>query len=240
MSLLTVVTSFSSDGYEEYGRRCVESFKEFWPSSVQLICAWEGPGPGNLNGFDLLNTEPCASFIKRHKGNRYAKGRLPLPTWGGKARLEGYSFRHNAFKFARKVFAVSAAARYVQFGRLFWLDADVFTHKHVPEGLLFDLLPQAVSLCYLARPRSYTETGFVGYNLEQPETRAFITAYERMYSEDRFIQEPHWDDCAIFDSVVERLKPIAGLIAHNSQSQPFDNSILGKYMTHLKGKRKAA
>jgi hypothetical protein len=191
-------------------------------------------------GWNLELTEPCASFISRHSENLIVQGRSQSAhsPWGPKARAFGYSYRHDAYKFARKVFSVAHASRHVELGKLFWMDADVVTHKQVPEGLLCDLLPDEVSLTYLARPRSYSELGFVGYNLNRVETHAFITAYEAMYSEDRFLTLPHWTDCHVFDHLVDKLNPACGLIAHTNDGQPFDHSILGTYMTHYKGPRK--
>lgn len=241
MSLHTVVTSFSERGWEEYGQACVRSFKAHWPASVRLICYWENKRPpGVWEGWNLELTEPCASFIARHADNQIVQGKSQsaLSPWGPKARAHGYSFRHDAFKFGRKVFAIAHASRHVELGKLFWLDADVVTNNPVPETLLDDLLPDDVSLSYLARPRSYSELGFVGYNLNRLETHSFITAYEAMFSEDGFLALPHWTDCHVFDHLVEKLSPVCGLIAHSNDGQPLDHSVLGQYMTHYKGPRK--
>jgi len=242
VSLLTVITSFSPSGYELYGKAFLKSFGEFWPLTVKLLVAWEGERPSGFQGFDLLKTEPCASFLARHKDNLAVAGlqedeRSP---WGPKARREDYSFRHDAYKFSRKVFAVAHASRLIGYGKLFWIDADTVTHQRMSEDVLRHLLPDNVSLCYLARPRSYSELGFVGYNLQQKEARDFIQRYERRYADDEFFDDPAWDDCWQFDRLVRLYLPRCKMIPHTSQSQPFDNSVLGQYMTHLKGPRKAA
>lgn len=241
MSLFTVVTSFSEAGWESYGRECVRSFREFWPSSVRLICYWEGKCPDEISeGWNLEFTEPCASFLERHKDNLIVQGKSQsaLSPWGPKARNDGYSFRHDAYKFARKVFAVAHAAREVECGKLFWLDADTVTFGAFPERLLNEILPDTVSLAYLSRQPYHSELGFVGYNLDRIECHAFINAYEAAYSEDCFLRFPYWDDCDVFDALVRIFEPACALIEHTSRSQPFDNSILGNYMTHLKGRRK--
>lgn len=240
--MLTVVTSFGREGYTQYGRRFIESFREFWPSDVTLICAWEGPCPEpGLNGFDLLETEPCGSFLERHKDNLIVQGKKDdAPAqWGPKAKREGYSFRHNAYKFGRKVFAVAAAAKYIEGGRLFWVDADVFTHAPVAKAMLHALLPDDVSLCYLKRQRYHSELGFVGYNLQRKETRDFIAAYQHQYASDEFLKDQYWDDCNQFDYLVSKLSPSTKTITHARDAQPFDDSILGSYMRHNKGKRKS-
>ena len=239
--MLTVVTSFSPGGYEQYGQRFVETFRQFWPASVRLICAWEGVGPLGLDGFDLLGSVKFKSFLERHKYNPVIAGlKEGQQRWSPKSKLKGYSFRHDALKFSRKVFAIAQVAKYVQGGKLFWIDADVRTHSPVPERLLHAVLPDDVSLCYLKREGYHSELGFTGYNLDRDEARQFIGAYQWLYSSDEFLDLPYWDDCNVFDWLIEQTKPVVKCIHHTSQPQPFDNSILATCMTHKKGKRKEA
>jgi hypothetical protein len=237
------VTSFSPEGYELYGRKFIETFRLYWPHNVNLICAWEGPCPdATLNGFDLLETEPFKAFLERHRDNLVVHGKKDAPPakWAPKAKRYGYSFRHDAYKFARKVFAVAAAAKYVEGGRLYWIDADVVTHTYTPHAMLHSLLQETTSLCYLKRREYHSELGFVGYNLHRKEARHFIAAYQNQYASDLFLADQHWDDCNQFDYMVSKLNPSVKHITHSRPSQPFDDSVLGRYMWHNKGRRKTA
>jgi hypothetical protein len=236
----TVITSFSPSGYESYAYNFIQSFQLYWPKKVNLLVAWEGVHPDpNLNGFDLLQTEPARSFYERHRGDPVVKGlKEGEKKWGPKAKKKGYSFRHDAWRFSHKVFAVAAAARYVVGGRLIWLDADVVTDKPISTKWLNNVFPDDVEISYIPRPGYHSELGFVGYNLRWPETRSFISAYERQYSQDLFLADDNWDDCHQFDYLVKKRKPRAHLIHGARLAQPFDTSELGKYMTHYKGARK--
>jgi len=239
--MLTVITSFGPEGYETYGRKFIETFREFWHPDVKLICAWEGAAPDSrLNGFDLLETESARSFLERHRTNLVIHGRKDAPParWAPKAKRLGYSFRHDAYKFARKVFAIAAAAKYVSGGKLFWIDADVVTYRDVSKEFLNDLLPETISFCYLKRQNYHSELGFVGYNLHREETRRFIELYEKQYVTDAFLNDVHWDDCNQFDYLMSKLSPTERIIIHTRPAQPFNDSILGKYMRHNKGNRK--
>lgn len=240
--MITVVTSFSPALYKQVGEKCVESFNRYWPSSSQLICYWEGQKPNGVQGYDLRELEPCKSFLARHKSSKIVAGKEPHRhcLWGPKARAQGYNFKFDAYKFCRKVFAVAHAARLVNEGKLFWLDADIVTNAPVKEDFLKELLSEHVSVCYLARERYHSETGFVGYNLDRVEARTFIDEYERVYASDAFMQLPQWTDSYCLDWLVSHRKPSVKHIPHSSMSQPFDNSELGTVMTHLKGKRKEA
>jgi hypothetical protein len=240
--MLTAVTSFGPEGYDLYGRRFIESFHQFWPADIQLICAWEGQPPDqNLCGFDLTASDPARAFLARHRTDPIVHGLMDMPPahWGPKAKKEGYSFRHDAYKFCRKVFAVCRVAQLIGHGKLIWLDADIVTHKPVSEAFLHSLLPDSVSLAYLSRqPYMPSELGFVGYNLERHEVATFLWAYEDIYASDEFQLLQHWDDCSVFDHLVRVLEPVTLPIPHHSRDQPFQYSPLAACMTHLKGKRK--
>jgi len=237
----SVVTSFSPEGWNLYGQNFVETFV-YWPRAVKLICVWEGAPPrGDLNGFDLLETEPARSFFTRHLDDPIIAGKVPHPKWpwDKKSEAKGYNFRFDAYKFAHKVFALTAASRYVEDGKLFWLDADVITHAPVSLELLDRVLPDLAAISYLPRhDYTHSECGFIGFNLDHNHTRRFLAAFEDVYASDDFTKLEAWHDSFVFDRLVEWRKPPAFHLEHDSKSQPFDNSVLGNCMTHLKGRRK--
>ena len=237
--MLTVVTSFSNRGFKQYGKTFIRSFRDNWPQSIRLLVYHEGNNPAGEDGRDLLAVEPCKRFLERHRGCNIVSGRdrHPDKTWKDSAIRNGYNFRFDAYKFARKPFAVADAAREVKRGRLFWIDADVQTVAKVPEKFIVDLLPDDVSISYLARPGYHSECGFVGYNLDRGPID-FIAALERVYDNDEFFDHQEWHDSHLFDMVLEKLKPRTFRIPHNSRSQPFDHSPLAQYMRHFKGSRK--
>lgn len=238
---LSVVTSFGPAGYELYGRGFIDTFKQHWPRKISLSVYWEGEKPrDDIDGYDLLSLESCASFLKRYAGNMMVCGKVPHPRfpWGRKANASGYNFRFDAYKFARKVFAVAHAARHQKTGKLFWIDADVVTHSPMDRAFLERILPQDKSLSYLARPGYHSELGFVGYNLDHPTTIPFINEYERQYADDVFIEHYYWDDCNVFDRLVHTLRPPVKHIMSTSRAYPFDASALSRYMKHNKGRRK--
>jgi hypothetical protein len=132
MSKVTVVTSWGPKGWDEYAWKFVESFRQFWPKDVQLLTYWEGDKPdAGLEGFDLLETEPCRSFLNRTEFDLVAHGKvLNEPwRWAEKWQRAGYNFKFDAYKFARKVFVMHHAAQTVGSGRLLWIDADVVTKE---------------------------------------------------------------------------------------------------------------
>lgn len=238
--MLTVVTSFSPAGFQQYGQNFVRTFRQFWPAEVGLRVYHEGEF--DLEGVtcvDLLETEPCRSFLERYVGNPFAEGRQPYP---GRAWKEDQrhprNFRFDAVKFARKVFAIAHAARAVKSGRLFWIDADMETTAPVRIPFLHKMLPDTVGISHLARPGYHSECGFVGYNLDHPGVLEFIVDFEHVYSADRFFSFAEWHDSFIFDRLLEKSQVKTFEIPHSNRSMPVEHSALRPYFVHYKGARK--
>lgn len=242
---IAVVTSCSSSGWDEYGRRFCESFGAHWPGDVPLYVVSEDDLPlchAVTLQLDLRRHPPAAAFFERHRGNARAHGRVLMPGdvgWSEKKRAARYNFRYDAFRFAKKVFAIEMVAELVPHGRLFWVDADVLTFAAVPREFLEQLLPADKALCCLERGESYhSECGFVGYNLDHDLGPVFIQEFAQLYASDRVFKLHEWHDSWVFDWLRRKLEVPVKPIAHCSRHQPFVNSKLGRYLDHLKGANK--
>lgn len=245
---ISVVTSCSVKGWHEYGRAFFESFLPRWPPEVALHIVSEDLlplemliGATRCKIWDLWAADPTAlAFDERHREDRRAQGRERRQGdrgWTPNKIAHGYNFRYDALRFARKVFAIDVAARAVDGGRLFWVDADVVTHAPVPRELLERLLPDDATLCCLAREGTHSECGFVGYNLERGG-REFIAAFAELYASGWVFDLAEWHDSWVFDWLREKRQVKTAAIPHCSRRQPFANSELGRYMDHRKGASK--
>lgn len=241
---VSVVTSCSAKGWEQYGRRCVETFDKFWPPDVNLYIVSEDALPVPPVGLRLaaclnLNSNPdAAAFLKRHAANLRANGLRKGNLATIRDKQHGYNFRMDAFKFSKKVFAIRMAADLVAAGRLIWLDADVVTTGFVPYDLLLTLPPAGSAIAYLDRKSYHSECGFVGYNLDHPMAHHFISEFARTYATDLVFKLKEWNDCFVFDHLRRAMCVPTYAIPHKSVSHPFVHSVLGDYMDHLKGNRK--
>lgn len=239
---IAVVTSCSAKGWDEYGRRFAETYVEHWPQDIPLFLVSEDSTFTPRATFIPLGASEAASeFLQRHAGNERAKGRVRLPTdsgWNEKKIREGYNFRFDAYRFARKVFAIELVAGMVAIGRLFWIDADVVTHATMRRDFLERILPSTRALCCLDRGAYHSECGFVGYNLEHPTCLPFIKAFASLYASDRVFELGQWHDSWVFDWLRRKANVPTHAIPHTSRSQPFEQSELSTFMSHLKGDRK--
>lgn len=251
MRPVSVVTSCSLAGWEKYGRRFVETFDKYWPPSVSLYVVSEDQLPFMFSARSTPRYQVCCSlgdsmawqqFMEKYGAEAWVRGDSTCPRPSNVAPRwredKGYNFRFDAYKFSKKVFAIEMIARRVREGRLLWIDADVLTFAEVPETLPERLLPSAYALSCLARPGYHSECGFVGYNIDHSGAIHFLKAFAGLYASGEVFNAPEYHDSFVFDWLRNKLLTATHHIPHRSKSHPFIASELGKYMDHLKGRRK--
>jgi len=238
-----IVTSFGTNGYRLYGRRFIETFSKHWPSDVQLTVYFEnelpdcvGDTPANVVYRDLFEYGEMCQFLNENNDD-IAKGRWPMEgkVWKPKAIKAGYNFKFDAYKFARKPFAIYHAITHTNANAIHWLDADIVTLQPVPQTLLHETLPRDYDISRLHRPGYHSECGYIGITVCH-DTVAFYKEFKNLYLDGRYLTLKEWHDSFVFD-VLLRNNPNFNVydIPHQSKRHPFVNSILGEYMDHLKG-----
>lgn len=244
--MTTVCTGFSPAGYTEYGRNFLDTFDRFWPTSVKLMCYVETKGdeiPIPRGAYrSLWNCPGVAEFIARHKNNKAANGREPNQYWRPKHHLGGYHFAFDAVKFCRQCFIPEEAACWLPDGEILaWSDADVVTLRPIPENFVEDLLGEA-DLCCLMREGTHSEIGFWAVRLNS-RTRPFLAKFADIYRSDAVFKLPAWHSAYVFDyarSLFPDLKELnlspGGIVGNK---HVWHQTILGQYLDHLKGARKA-
>lgn len=262
MRRFALVTTCHARGYEAYGRRMVQTFLEHAPPDVQLWLYTEGfeadiVDPRLVVRDLVAASPPLVAFKARHRDNPLAHGQdrrrrfRPQRVYNNEQRKHRFrlfrrseGFRWDAVRFAHKSFAIFDAARQAPADVLIWVDADTLFFADLNPALLESFVPPNCLLGCLKR-RDYTECGFVAYNLRHPAIGTMLGDFERMYTEDLFLEEHEFHDSFLFDVVRRRLEKvghrthdIAEGIGQRSQ-HVLINSVLGSFMDHLKGDRKA-
>lgn len=239
---VTVVTSFGERGYQDYGRRFIETFDRHAGGEIDLLVYAEHQFAHNPEGRmtvrPLFGVDLCADFIDRYADNKLASGREPTKAWKQKDRDSGYSFKTDAVKFARKVFAISDAARRLPAsGMLVWLDADVVALERFSSQLFHDLLADA-DVAYLGREGTHSECGFLAFRM--PAALTLVRVWEAYYESGRFLEQPEWHDSFLFDEA-RRSRPHLKYrdLSPGGRGHVWCNSPLARYFDHLKGERKA-
>lgn len=232
-----VVTSFHEEGYERYGKACVESFIKHWPKNVRLTCFYEGD---KFNFTEGVSWRPYEEI----KPLQHYLDCLKFPMQHGLVN-GSYNIQFDATQ-ARKVF-IEAHAAQLYGGKVFWMDADTVTHSDVPEGFLDELLPDDKFNVFCGRETEkgrwmYSETGFIGYNTNHPISEKFFRNYVNLYLQGINFTFPGWHDCYGFDALRDMIGPEPFINLAKGQPQgtmhPLINTVLGKYIDHRKGPRK--
>jgi hypothetical protein len=184
-----------------------------------------------LVAFKANNIEPWQNGRTGSSAAREARVRL----------TDKYNFKFDAVKFANKVFAYCNQARRAEARYLVWLDADTVTVRPVP----CDFIPSLGSefLLYLGRRYTHSECGFMRFDMGHPHAAEFFRVMQAMYETGEVYTLNEWHDSLVFDTVRSVLCA-AGLIdavsiaSFDVSRHPFLNSVLGKYMDHLKGEKR--
>jgi hypothetical protein len=232
MRTFQAVTTCNKAGWELYGRRMTESFREFWPHTVHLAVYAEG--------FNLENVSPrihqrrlplwLDDFKARHADNDAANG----------MRTGVYNYKFDAVKFANKVGAV--ITEFVMCGHdiLIWIDADTVSHSRVTHSFLEWLMPEGAGIAWLDREHMYPECGFYMLNRRDPETDDAMRRWLALYESDQVFTLQEWHDSYVLQQVIEhspvRTASLSG--EFRDHSHPFANGPLGSCLDHLKGPRK--
>lgn len=234
--LPNVVTSFNAEGYKRYGKNFIDSWLKYWPQSVRLTVFYEG----EESDFDMvsgISWHPIETveFLPDFMDS------LRFPIMHG---LVGHQYDINFdARMARKSFIqVHASRKYG--GKVFWIDADCVTQKHVPEMFLDDCLPDDALCCFLGRDGwYYTESGFIGFNADHPLASRFFKNYVHVFITGTIFTQEGWHDCFAFDAVRHVMgngSEFVNLAKNVPQGHmhPFQLSAPGQYMNHYKGNRK--
>ncbi len=256
---LLFVTSFSPSGYDEYGRKFLETFIQFWPKDALLAVFHENQRPPfddpRILYFNLLEDQDLQDFMLRFGDSPKARG---LRAVNGQTIRD---FRFDALRFAPKVFALTSPILPTSNWRV-WIDADVETVKQIPDSFFSKLLrnDKAVAM-YLGRPREVfrtSECGFVAYRAGSEAGRQFLLDFRLNYTAGKVLEMPETHDSFVFDALraayedagcefvdlardyYEGIGPAH--LTFEEHGHPWPHTRLGEYLQHNKGpegKRKA-
>lgn len=254
----TVVTTFHQAGYEQYGRRMIESFLKNWPETVILIvyaenCKVTESAP-NLIVRDLHeSSQELVAFKQQWKNVPKANGDVSDDPIRSRRKDAGKGFKWHAIRFAHKVYSIFHAAQASNSDVLIWMDADTVCHSPITLENLKSMIPADKDLCYLGRKGKYSECGLYSMNLKSSTTQEFLKEFQRYYdyAENGIFTLEEWHDSFVFDAVKQKipnlrqldwaaklndLRPRPGM--SSGEGHPLINSEWGAWLDHLKGDRK--
>lgn len=222
-----LTTTMTLYGYNQFGKKFIETFQEMWPKSHVLHVACEGFLPeseGNVIYWDLMEDPGMKAFKEFCSQDALTRGWINNRYW----------YQMDALKWSHRIFAQNVDCDAPIFVNI---DADIITHSPVHEDFVESLLGDC-DLAYMPRRNLYSECSFVVYRM--PQMAGFIRDHMKWYLKGKVFELEGWTDCHIFDAMLSQSKVKARNINHGLPwtPHPFVNGPLGAYMDHKKGKRK--
>jgi hypothetical protein len=259
MSDITVVTTFHKPGLETYGQRFLDSFAKQVDKRIKLLvyaenCNPVNPDPNQITILDAVEELPkLNAFKERWKDVPKANGIPPDDIKARRPRDWHKEFKWHAVRFANKTYAVfDACVRSKDW--CVWMDADTFIHSRWHYEDFIDLLPKDTWLTYVGRGKgsqTWPECGFYGMNLNDNICKAFLKEFELYYeqAEQGIFTLDEWHDSYVFGHILNKRKGMGNVLDYSAEmylkeartgggGHPLINSVLGKWMDHMKGVRK--
>jgi len=260
MTNITVVTTFHKPGLNLYGQRFLNSFAEKVDSKIKLLVYAEDCSPVNPNSeqITILDAKEVLpklnAFKEKYKNVPHANGNIAKHPARNGRKDWNKEFKWDAVRFANKTYAVYDACERSE-DWCVWMDADTFVHSEWSYEQFKHLLPEDKWITYVGRGKgsqTWPECGFYGMNLNHPVCHQFLKEFERMYedAENGIFKLVEWHDSFVFGHLLKNLKPVSNNVLDYSAEMylkeaksgggghPLINTILGKWIDHMKGDRK--
>jgi hypothetical protein len=261
MTSITVVTTFHQPGLSLYGQRFLDSFAERVDPKIKLLVYAEDCSPvvtaENITVLDAKKELPkLNAFKERWREDPKANGIPPDEIKARRPRDWNKEFKWDAVRFANKTYAVyDACTRSKDW--CVWMDADTFIHSNWSHKEFAKLLPNNAWITYVGRGKgsqTWPECGFYGLNLNHPVCHEFIKEFERMYedADNGIFTLEEWHDSFVFGHILNNMKKdFPSVLDYSAEmylreastgggGHPLINTVLGKWMDHMKGARKNA
>lgn len=226
---IQVITSFNQTYYDLIGKDSVDSFLQFWPEDVNLICYTEEMPPIIHNRIQCIDyTAFDADYFQ----------------------FQESTYNQSTKKFAKKAWSTMHAMDTVTNGWIIWLDADVITQQPLTHNLLGQILFANRSCAYLGvtyhtrkdgSPGKWLvpETGFAAINTQHADFQAFRAEYRRRYIEQDFADLRRAYDNDVFGAALLHSGNNGFDLCRylkKPYKTPLKHTILGPYLEHWKAK----
>lgn len=223
---MRVVTTCHKAGWEQYGHRLVESWKN-WPRDAELWFYTEGFSIDRDDVTEVPNTKIEALQNFKNKYGHY----------------QPVSYLYDVVRFSNKVYAACDALMDYK-GLGVWLDADCVTYQPFPDGYIESLLPKGAYIALFKRAGMYSETGFWVMDCSHPQHQAFLSTWMEWYESGMFKHLGNWTDCETLDATIRKFEKAGQIVSaslsgeHAKDMHPMSKVDLARYVDHRKGARK--
>lgn len=184
-----VITTFSIDGYELYGKKMVNTWLKFWPKDISLTVYTEGFKLEEKDPrlFEIDINEACPSLqVFKDKSLKL----IDPNNKKSKTRIS------KAIRWSHKVYAMAHALNHRTTDYLIFLDGDTYSFNSVPSNLAENLAKDHLfAVHFESLPAGlHFETGLVSFNMKHNQMLMFKDQLQRGYDNlDIHSLQKSWD-----------------------------------------------
>ena len=207
---LAFVSTMNERLYNFYGRTFLFEFAKYASKDIKLFIIFEGEYPEEIINISEniiiipLLSEEHKKFIKYFGALQEARGlKIKIFFDQGEQKINFRpDYRFDAIRFSFKPFAIHQSLQYIprEIDYLIWTDADLRCKKKFETNDMIAFLPQNNEvMTYLGRKESYSECGFLGFNLKNKITKEYINRIIEIYLTGEIFSLDQWHDSYIWD-----------------------------------------
>ena len=233
-----VITTFSQDGYELYGRRLIETWIKYWPQEgyrLRIYVEHEFTVDDSRVELIMLNeaSESLVKFKNKCKHDLEAMDDV-------KANKKTRNKILKTVKWCHKVYAMQHALNDNQYGHVIFLDGDTYTKDYVIKGSLETLAANCLFSVHfetLYSMRHY-ETGLIIFNCAHEQMADLRINITQAYDTGEIFKLPKsWDGFWIA-ILAERRRYTVIDLAGGRFGGVFTNPTVKRIMVHEAGNDK--
>ena len=231
----SVVMTLGPHNWEQYGHKSVAAFDKHWPKDIHLYVYYEGQAPDfvspRVHFLDYHTEIPEHQQFCERNGHRHEHVN----------NVHVNNIKHQASKFAYKVYAQLEELESPRTQYVIYLDGDNVTMKDLPMEVLEKLVHPDVYLSFVNRmPAKYTETSIMIWDTHNKNHEEWCSVYRNMYDGDKIFEYSAWHDCIAFDEttfpmIKAEVIKCMDLGFGAPSKHPLVVGPLGEYFDHLKG-----
>jgi hypothetical protein len=224
---IKIVSTFSDNGYHEYGKYFVESCKKFIDPNISVCLYIDNVNLNSEKNITILKLEESVTELTRFKERNKNK--------------TFKDYKWDGVRFAHKTYATFHAAK-EDVDYLIWLDSDTEIYEFITVNYLLKFLPTGKFVGYLGR-EGFSETGFLIFDMHHSSAKDFFDRYQWYYDTDSIYSLSEHHDAFVFDVVRKELEADKKIESYNISPEGTKkghfNAAFDGYMIHYKGDDKS-
>jgi hypothetical protein len=176
---ITVVTTFSKEGYSVYGKRWIDSVIKNWPIDTRVVIYTDFDLEAPADNFVIKQFDAEFPYHPRFK-------ELVIRAFNKDDKAIGIG--HKTIKFSFKGFVICKELLTANGDYLVWLDGDAETINPVTKNTVRNIIEDNFLACQQEKNFQHVESGVLFFNTANILTAEFAKELEQYYFNKKFLK----------------------------------------------------